>query len=113
MPATGSVTIQTTGFRIVGANRHSSLGITFAMLIPGMLLIPAAFKRRRRLAIVLGLIAIAALMLGLTGCGAANQPQGITNGANATPAGTYVVTVTGSATGADPGTTTINLTVTQ
>ncbi len=114
VPATTSVTIATTGFRIVGENRRSSIGIVFAILLPGMLLLPAAFKRRRRLAIVLGLIAIAVLMIGLVGCGGnANHPQGITNGANSTPAGSYVVTVTGSSTGADSGTVTINLRVTQ
>jgi hypothetical protein len=114
--ATGSavLTVGTTGARAAlapqSAGRNSSRLLALALLIPGLFLCGTGIggSNRRKL------FAIAIIFLVLTGCMLQTACSGVSSSAGThsagTPAGTYSVTVTGSATGMQQ-TTTVSLTV--
>lgn len=80
-----------------------------ALLIGGVFALPGGRRRRRRLGLFLSVLLVV-LMGGLTACSSTSSGKGATAG-TPTPAGTYTVAVTASATGATPVTTSIQLTV--
>jgi hypothetical protein len=105
LPATVTVTVTSTGLRIVGANRSWHPWM-LAMLLPGMLL-PFGFRRRRAALLLLALTVV--LLFGLIGCGGGSSSSSATNSGSVTPAGTYNGTIT--ATNAGAATQTANFTV--
>jgi len=80
-----------------------------ALLIGGVFALPGGRRRRRRMGLFLSALLVV-LVGGLTACSSTSSGKGATAG-TPTPAGTYTVAVTASATGATPVTTSIQLTV--
>jgi hypothetical protein len=79
-----------------------------ALLMGGVFALPGG-RRRRRMGLFLSALLVI-LVGGLTACSSTSSGKGATAG-TPTPAGTYTVAVTASATGATPVTTSIQLTV--
>lgn len=108
---TSTLTVSTTGNT---AKSLRSTGIFYAMLLPigGMTLLGAGFTSRRK-----KLVAVMLLCLAITGivfmvaCGGGSSNGGGGGGGGGTPAGTYTITVQGTATGATTQTQTLTLTV--
>jgi sugar lactone lactonase YvrE len=98
-------------FRIIGWNRGGpgfGLGAG-ALLLGGLLAVPAA-RRRRRGGWLPALLALA-LAAGMTTCSSNQGGLGATNAAPAVAPGTYPVTITATAQGAAQAATTLQLTI--
>ncbi|MGA8216494.1 MAG: IPT/TIG domain-containing protein, partial [Candidatus Sulfotelmatobacter sp.] len=110
---TSTLTVSTTGNSAFQSQR--STGIFYAMLLPigGMTLLGAGFTSRRKK--LLGILLICLVISGLVfmvacGGGSSNNGGG-GGGGGGTPAGTYTITVQGTATGAATQTQNLTLTV--
>jgi hypothetical protein len=107
---TPSLTILGHNRRLQGLPPMKGLGAgAGALLMGGVLALPGGRRRRRRMGLFLSALLVV-LMGGLTACSSTSSGKGATAG-TPTPAGTYTVAVTASATGATPVTTSIQLTV--
>jgi hypothetical protein len=105
-----TLTVSTTGNS--AANSPRSTGLFYALLLPigGMTLLGAGFSSRRKQ--LLGILLICMMIAGfifMTACSSGSSSSTTTPPAGGTPAGTYTITVSGTATGAT--TQTLPLTV--
>ncbi len=107
---TSTLTVSTTASS--SSKLQRSTGIFYAMLLPigGMTLLGAGFSSRRKklVAIMLLCLAIAGIVF-MVACGGGSSSGGGGNGG--TPAGTYTITVQGTAMGATTQTQNLTLTV--
>jgi hypothetical protein len=111
LPAQVTLTVTTTRLKIVGQNRLSGLPWTFAVLFPGLFILPFGAKRKWRWPwVALGLALLLVLTLAV-GCGSGNS--GITNVQESTTPGSYTVVITATSTGATQSSTSFSLTVTR
>ena len=111
-PATITLTFSTTGpFRIIGRNRGFDArdGIGSGALLACGLLALGGRKRRKRFGIFLSALALI-LAGGMTAC-SSHGSGGATSSPDATPRGTYAVTLTARAPGATQASTTIQMIV--
>ncbi|HYG97753.1 MAG TPA: MBG domain-containing protein [Terriglobales bacterium] len=111
LPATVNLTITTTRLTILGAARPQAPGWTFAIVLPGLFLLPAGMMKRRWTALLLLALTFVALLT-MVGCGSGTQHSGLTNASQSTSPGTYTVTITATSAGAAQATTTVQITVT-
>jgi hypothetical protein len=90
------------------------MGVFYAVLLPigGITLLGAGFTSRRKK--LLGILLICLVISGLVfmvACGGGSSNGGGGGGGGGTPAGTYTITVQGSATGVTTQSQTLTLTV--
>lgn len=110
LPANVTMTIDTTvnDAKLIPPGRGSSLPM-LGLILPGILLLPAAGLLRRRKKWFLSCLGLL-LMVGWMGCGggSSSSTTTVTHGSQ-----TYTVNITSSATGATPGTASVSVTVTR
>jgi hypothetical protein len=99
-PASVTVTINTTSADAKLLRTHGRSWLFVAMLLPGILLVPAGSRKRRQAAWMLGILVVV-FALSLAGCGGGSGSGGQT----------YTATITASATGSSSASTTITVTV--
>jgi len=111
LPATIQVQVKTTkGFQIIGEHRRGLGG--GALLACGFLFVPFSRRKKNRMMFLSGLLAV--MVGGMLACGggSSTSSSNLTTGKTGTPLGTYAVTITATANGADAVSTTLQLTVT-
>ncbi len=97
LPATVTVSVSSSKYRVMGSKVPprglNSLGWTFAIIVPGLVLA----SRKRKCGTALLVIVALALMFCMIGCGGGGS---VTNASSITPPGTYNGSITATSTGA-------------
>jgi hypothetical protein len=109
-----TLTVSTTGpTAMLSPRRARDFGLSYAMWLPmcGIALIGAGTASRKRKVLALLMVLALSCLITLPACGGGGGSGGGGGVSGGTPAGTYTITVMASASGFQPQTTNLTLTV--